>query len=104
MCEWYTRLIRMKKYSHKRLRKIERVVKGFANHRRLQVLFILDEEPELSVDDLSIRTKSNYKNIADHVAKLAVAGLIMKRSVGHSVRHKLTPLGKSILEFCRILE
>ena len=85
-------------------RKTERIVKGFANHRRLEIMALLKREPECSVDDLSKRLKIGYENASDHVRKLAIAGLLMKRSDGKSVRHKLTPRGEYVLTFCKTLE
>lgn len=85
-------------------RRIERTVKGFANHRRLQILDLLNKEPELSVEDIAERLDIGYENASDHIRKLAVAGLVMKRSDGTSVRHKLTPRAESILVFCKRLE
>lgn len=85
-------------------RKLERIVKGFSNHRRLQILALLGKEPELSVQEISDRVKSDMKNISAHITKLAVAGLLMKRSDSKSVRHKLTNRGNVILKFVRMLE
>ncbi|MBU0998755.1 ArsR family transcriptional regulator [Patescibacteria group bacterium] len=85
-------------------RELERIVKGFANHRRLQVLELLYKEPELSVQDISEKLKSEFKNISAHINKMVIAGLVMKRSEGNLVRHKLTNRGKSILQFVRIIE
>jgi len=85
-------------------RKLERIVKGFANHRRLEILFLLQREPELSVEDISERLKIGYQNASDHVRKLAIAGLVMKRNDGASVRHKLTQRAESILVFCKRLQ
>jgi len=84
-------------------RKIERIVKGFANHRRIQILDLLREEPELSVDDVAEKLHLGYENASDHIRKLAIAGLVMKRAEGSSVRHKLTPRAESILVFCKRL-
>ena len=84
-------------------RKIERVVKGFANHRRIQILNLLSKEPELSVDDIAEELNLGYENASDHIRKLAIAGLVMKRSDGTSVRHKLTPHAESVLVFCKRL-
>ena len=82
-------------------RKIERIVKGFANHRRVEMLDLLKREPELSVEDISERLNIGYENASDHIRKLAIAGLVMKRNDGPAVRHKLTPRGESILVFCK---
>ena len=85
-------------------RELERIIKGFANHRRLQILELLDKIPEMSVQEISEKVKSDIKNISAHVNKMAIAGLVMKRSEGNMVRHKLTARGKSILQFVRIIE
>ena len=85
-------------------RKLERIVKGFANHRRLQVLELLYKEPELSVQEISERLKSEFKNISALITKMAVSGLLMKRSDSKSIRHKLTKRGIIILKFVRMLE
>ncbi len=85
-------------------RKLERVVKGYANHSRLQIMDLLKREPELSVDEIAQRLRMGYMNTSDHVRKLATAGLVVKRSDGSSVRHRLTPRAESILVFCKKLE
>ncbi len=85
-------------------RELERIIKGFANHRRLQVLELLYKEPELSVQEVSEKLKTEFKNISAHINKMAIAGLLMKRNEGNMIRHKLTNRGKSILQFVRILE
>jgi DNA-binding transcriptional ArsR family regulator len=88
----------------KKTRELERVVKGFANHRRIQIMDLLRQEPELSIFDISERLKVNFKTVSEHVRRLALSGLVLKRSDGSSVRHKLSSLGKSILTFLRTLE
>jgi len=85
-------------------KKLERIVKGFANHRRLQVLELLDKEPELSVQEISDKLKSEFKNISAHINRMAIAGLLMKRSDSKSIRQKLTKRGNIILKFVRMLE
>lgn len=85
-------------------RQLERIVKGFANHRRLDVLVLLQHKPELSVEEIAKELRIGYENASDHVRKLAVAGLVLKRHDGKSVRHKLTPRAKVVLTFCKTLE
>ena len=85
-------------------RKIERIIKGVANHNRIRILELLNMEPELSVQQISTTLRIGYENASDHVRKLAIAGLVMKRSFGKSVLHKLTPRGEVILTFCKTLQ
>lgn len=83
---------------------LERIVKGFANHRRIEVLDLLDKEPELSVMEISEKLKINFKTASEHIRRLAIAGLVIKRHSGNSVRHKLPERGVRVLKFLRTLE
>ena len=85
-------------------RKIERLLKGFVNHNRLKILELLDKEPELSVMDIADKLKIGYENASDHIRKMAIAGLIMKRNDGPNVRHKLTSRAIFMLAFCKTLQ
>ena len=85
-------------------RKLERIVKGFANHRRIEIMNLLKREPELSVEDISERLNTGYEKASDHIRKLANAGLVLKRNEGSAVRHRLTPRAESILVFCKKLQ
>lgn len=83
---------------------LERIVRGYANHRRIEILDLLEKYPELSVAEISGRLRINFKTASEHIRRLAIAGLLVKRSDGVNVRHKLTSRGLSILKFLRILE
>lgn len=65
---------------------------------------LLDNNPELSVVEVSDKLKINFKTASEHIRRLAITGLVLKRNQGASVRHKLSPLGVSILKFLRTLE
>jgi len=45
-----------------------------------------------------------YENTSDHIRKLAISGLVMKRASGNNVLHKITSRAESILVFCKKLE
>ena len=85
-------------------RKLERAVRGFSNHRRIQIIELLRRDPELSVDEIAHSLKINFKTAAEHIRRLAIAGLVLKRNEGHNVRHKLTTRAGQVLEFLRTLE
>jgi DNA-binding MarR family transcriptional regulator len=85
-------------------KQLERLVRSFANHRRIEILELLDKTPELSVVEISDTLKINYKTASDHIRRLSISGAIMKRNDINNVRHALTPDGKSILKFLRTLE
>ncbi len=89
---------------NKNYRKLERIVKGFANHRRIQILELLEKNPELSVIEITQELNMNFKTASEHIRRLAISGLIMKRSDGKSIRHKLTERGLKVLKFLRTLE
>ncbi len=84
--------------------KLERITKGAGNHRRIEILYLLKEKPDLSVFDISEKLKCNFKTISVHTHRLVQSGLISKYSDGSSVRHEITSLGENILKFLRTLE
>lgn len=88
----------------KKARELERVVKGFANHRRIEILMLLEKKPELSVFEIADELRINFKTASEHIRRLAIAGLVMKRNEASAVRHALTVSGKLILKFLRTLE
>lgn len=83
---------------------LERLVRGFSNHRRIEMMVLLTRSPELSVDEISKMLEINFKTAADHIRRLAIAGLVLKRSDGASVRHRLTDRAQIVLKFLRTLE
>lgn len=85
-------------------RKIEKVVKGFSNHRRIQILSLLEDKPRLSVFNVADELGVNFKTISEHLRRLALAGLVEKRNMGSAVEHSLSELGKRVLKFSRTLE
>lgn len=86
------------------LRQLERIVRGFSNHRRIQILALVNDNPELSVGEISYKLKINIKTASEHIRRLAISGLILKRNQGKNVRHKLSDRGIIILTFLRTLE
>jgi DNA-binding transcriptional ArsR family regulator len=88
----------------KRYRELERILKGAASHRRIQIIDILDEQPDLSVFDIAENIFIDFRTASEHLRKLTIAGIVMKRNDASSVRHALTKRGKDILRFCRTLE
>ncbi|MDP4038372.1 MAG: winged helix-turn-helix domain-containing protein [bacterium] len=85
-------------------RQLERITKGIANHRRIAIMELLSHSPELSVMEISDELKINFKTASEHIRRLALAGLVLKRNQGAMVRHKLTSQGLAILKFLRTLE
>lgn len=88
----------------KKFRQLEAIVKGFSNHRRIEILTLLEKVPNRSVSEISEALEVNFKTVADHTRRLAIAGLVAKRSMGPAVHHAVTPLGHAILKFLRTLE
>ena len=88
----------------KATRQLERIVKGFSNHRRIEIMQLLNTLPELSLGEIAEQLNINLKTAGEHVRRLVLAGLVMKRNEGSFVRHALTQQGKIILKFLRTLE
>ncbi len=82
-------------------KQLERIIKGFANHRRIEILELLARSPERSLGEVSVSLQIELKTASEHLRRLAFSGLILKRHEGREVRHKLTERGDIILAFLR---
>lgn len=83
-------------------KQIERHIKGIANHRRIEILFIIADNSEIILDEIADRLKCNLKTISEHTRRLVQAGLVNKRYRGQSVLHTLTPYGKIFHKFIKV--
>ncbi len=85
-------------------KELERVMKGCANHRRIQILLLLRKEPELTLDQISTSLDIDFRVASEHIRRLATGELVLKRYAGRYVHHALTSRAKNILTFLGKLE
>ncbi|HUT34576.1 MAG TPA: winged helix-turn-helix domain-containing protein [Planctomycetota bacterium] len=85
-------------------RRLERIVKGFANHRRIQMMRLLEKREGLSLMEVCKVLHVGLKAGSEHMRKLVLAGLVAKRNHGRWVRHRLTPSAPHVLSLLRTLE
>ncbi|MEK7154097.1 MAG: winged helix-turn-helix domain-containing protein [Patescibacteria group bacterium] len=83
----------------KTAKQMERHLKGVANHRRIEILFLIAREEGISVEGISNNLRCNFKTISEHIRRLAQAGLIEKKYEGHYMKHKLAPYGRTFIAF-----
>jgi DNA-binding MarR family transcriptional regulator len=82
-------------------RQMERHLKGVANHRRIEILFIVAENDGVTLDSICGIMDGNVKTICEHVQKLVQSGLVNKYRHGRGVGHSLSPYGKRFLKFIK---
>jgi len=84
--------------------RLQTIVKGFANHYRIDLLKLINVRPGITVEDMSQSMKANYKTISVHVRQLHSAGLVRKKYMRSSVHHRITKRGFMVLKFLGKLE
>lgn len=82
-------------------KQLERYLKGTANHRRLDILRVLEKHDGMTLDDIADVLKCNIKTISEHTRRLVQAGLLYKNYRGRSVAHSLSPYGKKFINFLK---
>lgn len=80
----------------KNFRDIEKIIKGVSSHRRIQILDLLSRAGELSVTDIAEKLRINVKTAAEHIRRLAHAGIVWKYNQGNEVRHAISPQGTKL--------
>ncbi|MEK7211136.1 MAG: helix-turn-helix transcriptional regulator [Patescibacteria group bacterium] len=85
----------------KTAKQLERHFKGIANHRRIDILILIDKSGEATLDEIAKKLNCHFKTISGHTKSLVHAGLLNKRYKGRSVIHTLSPYGKILLKFIK---
>jgi len=82
-------------------KQLERHFKGAANHRRIEILYAVDKNDGITVEEIADTLQTNFKTISQHTRSLVQAGLLNKKYRGREVMHSLSPYGKSFLKFMK---
>lgn len=85
----------------KTAKQMERHLKGIANHYRIRVLLMLDEQGPMVLENIISALDANGKTVGEHVRRLYIAGLVDKKYRGKFVEHSLTPYGKIFVRFLK---
>ena len=80
-------------------KQIERHVKGVANHRRIDILFLVAANDGITVEAIADHLQCNFKTASEHTRRLTQAGLVEKKYRGRTVCHSLSPYGKIFRTF-----
>jgi DNA-binding transcriptional ArsR family regulator len=85
----------------KSTKELEIIIKGAGNHYRIEILIMLQKTPNLSLEQITENIDGNIKTISEHTKKLTQAGLVIKKYIGKSVGHTLSPYGKAMVNFLK---
>ena len=85
----------------KTARQLERHIKGAANHWRIEILFLIQKNGGITLEDINARLDGNVKTVSEHVRKLSQAGLVNKKYRGREVEHHLSPYGERFYLFLK---
>jgi len=82
-------------------KQLERYFKGAANHRRLDILFLIARNDGMTLEQIAEAVNCNIKTISEHTRRLVRAGLLNKKYEGRQVAHSLSPYGKRFANFAK---
>src|SRR3989338_6262616 len=82
-------------------KQLERYFKGAANHRRIDIMFIVERNDGITVEEIADALEANFKTISQHTKSLVQAGLLNKKYRGRQGTHSLSPEGKSVFKFMK---
>jgi predicted transcriptional regulator len=85
-------------------KQLERYFKGAANHRRIQILLVVERNQGITVEEIAKELEANFKTISQHTRSLVQAGLLNKKYRGREVTHELSPYGKSFVNFIKTFQ
>ncbi len=85
-------------------KQLERHFKGIANHRRIDILFLVRDFDGIILEEIAEKLKCNFKTISEHTRRLVQAGLLNKKYQGRVVAHSLSPYGQKLIEFIKTFQ
>ena len=88
----------------KTAKQMERHLKGVSNHYRIEILMLIDQVKEITLEDIIDKIDGNRGTIGEHTRRLVLAGLVSKKYDGRFVQHALTPYGQFFVRFLKGLE
>ena len=88
----------------KTAKQMERHFKGIANHWRINIMMLVNKNPNITLDDIATTLNGNFKTISEHTRRLVQAGLLNKTYMGRNVTHQLSPYGKKIIQCINIFQ
>jgi DNA-binding transcriptional ArsR family regulator len=83
----------------KSAKQIERHLKGVANHRRIEILTLVAQSDNITLEGIAESLNVNVKTISEHTRRLVQARLVNKKYQGRHVLHALSPYGKTFYKF-----
>ena len=85
----------------KTAKQLERYFKGAANHRRIEILKVIDKNSGMTLEEIAETLDCNIKTTSEHTRRLVQAGLLNKKYRGREVEHTLSPYGKKFISFSK---
>jgi len=85
----------------KTAKQLERHFKGVANHCRIDILFLVSKNQNITVEGIATSLDKNIKTISEHIRRLTQAGLLNKKYQGRNVAHTLSPYGEKFIVFIK---
>jgi len=82
-------------------KQLERYFKGAANHRRIDIMFTVERNEGITVEEIADALGANFKTISQHTCSLVHAGLLNKKYLGRQVTHSLSPYGQAFIKFMK---
>jgi len=82
-------------------KRMERHLKGIANHYRIEILLFIATHGNITLEEIIDGIGANEKTLGEHARRLHQAGLIRKKYRGRFVELSLSPYGKMFTRFLK---
>jgi DNA-binding MarR family transcriptional regulator len=80
-----------------------RMAAALGNHRRIEIIRLLRQKPDLPLEDIAHFCKVQTSTACEHVRRLHEAGMVKKKSKGRRVLHSATKRGSGLLRSMDLL-
>lgn len=88
----------------KNSKQLERHFKGVANHRRIDILLLVNSNDGITLEGITKKLECNFRTVSEHTRRLVQAGLLNKKYRGREVAHSLSPYGQEFIRFIKTFQ
>lgn len=85
------------------MKNVERILKGFANKRRIAIVQYLKRQKEASVGEIAGAIRLSFKSTSRHLSVLIAAGILEREQRGllmwYSLASDMPPITKNVISF-----
>ena len=96
-------MLLLKIYENMKNNDLEKILKSFANRRRLMTLKYLEGRGRASVGQIAEKIRLSFRSTSKHLSVMLASGVIIKKQTGRYVFYELNGRNKTAIKILKVI-